>query len=137
MSFRRRNIETPRIDLTPMIDVVFLLLIFYMITTTFIESPGLIIDLPKSSAQQIKKVDKDVHVYLTAEGEIFLQKQPVSLVELKQRILQYGETAKLRTFLLMADKGALHGQVIQLIDAAKAAGFGKLAIATDKQQLEE
>lgn len=134
MAFRRRSIESPHVDLTPMIDVVFLLLIFFMITTTFIESPGLTINLPKSSAQQLKRGEKDIHVYLTAEGAIYLQKQPVSLEELRQRIQQYGETVKQMTFLLMADKGALHGRVIQLMDAAKTAGFGRLAIATDKER---
>ncbi len=133
MAFRKRNIEPPRVDLTPMIDVVFLLLIFFMISTTFIEGPGLTIDLPESSAQQLKQGEKDIHVYLTAEGQIYLQKEPVSYGELQQRIGQYGEAAKQMTFLLMADEGALHGRVIKLMDAAKTAGFGKLAIATDKE----
>lgn len=133
MAFRRRNLEPPRVDLTPMIDVVFLLLIFFMISTTFIERPGLIIDLPVSSALEMLPAEKEVQIYLGVGGEIFFEKQPMSVAELIQKLNSYGPAAGKMTFLLMADKDALHGKVIQLMDAAKTAGFGKLAIATDKE----
>jgi len=133
MGFRRRLLEAPRVDLTPMIDVVFLLLIFFMISTTFIEKPGLNIDLPDSSSQQLKVDDKEIQLYLTAEGDIYLERQLVTPAELTEKLAGFGSLAAQMTFLLMADKGALHGQVIQLMDIAKSAGFGKLAIATDKE----
>lgn len=132
MGFKRRTVEPPRVELTPMIDVVFLLLIFFMISTTFIEKPGLKIDLPDSAAQQLKQEEKEVQVYLTAQGEIFLKRQQVSLDELTQKLAEFGPLAKRMTFLLMADKDALHGKVIELMDLAKTSGFEKLAIATDK-----
>lgn len=132
MGFKRQSIEGPRVDLTPMIDVVFLLLIFFMISTTFIENPGLQIDLPDATAQQLSAEEKEVQVYLTAKGEIFLERQPVNLNELKEKLASYSAAAKQMTFLLMADKDALHGKVISLMDLAKTVGFGKLAIATDK-----
>ena len=132
MGFKRRFAEPPRVDLTPMIDVVFLLLIFFMISTTFIETPGLKIDLPDSSAQQLKHEDREVQLYLTADGEIYYERQQVSLMLLAEKFAELGPLAKKMTFLLMADQDALHGKVIQLMDLAKTSGFGKLAIATDK-----
>ena len=60
MGFKRRISAEPRVDLTPMIDVVFLLLIFFMISTTFIERPGLKIDLPQSSAEQLQQQEQEV-----------------------------------------------------------------------------
>jgi len=135
MGFRRRIQESPKVDLTPMIDVVFLLLIFFMISTTFIERPGLSIDLPTSSAEQIKLGKKEVQVYLSENGDIYLQREEVSLDELLRHLESFGSAStKKMTFLLMADKAARHGQVVQLMDAAKMAGFGSLAIATDKKQ---
>lgn len=131
MAFRRRIVETPRIDLTPMIDVVFLLLIFFMISTTFVEKPGLDIDLPESSAQPMQQEDKELQLYLTADGQVYFERQPVSLAELTDKLSDYRPVAAKMTFLLMADKEALHGKVIQLMDLAKTVGFGKLAIATD------
>ncbi|MCW8891697.1 MAG: biopolymer transporter ExbD [Deltaproteobacteria bacterium] len=134
MGFRRRPQESPHVDLTPMIDVVFLLLIFFMISTTFIERPGLNIDLPASSAQQVQQGKKEVQVYLAKNGDIYLQREPVNLNQLLQHLEAYGAAkAKTMTFLLMADKSALHGRVIELMDAAKLAGFGQLAIATEPQ----
>ena len=132
MGFQHRSVESPRVELTPMIDVVFLLLIFFMISTTFIERPGLKIDLPESAAQQLKQEQKELQIYLTAGGEIFFQRQQITFQQLTQKLSEFGPLAKQMTFLLMADKNALHGKVIQLMDLAKVAGFGKLAIATDK-----
>lgn len=134
MGFRRRQQEAPRVDLTPMIDVVFLLLIFFMISTTFIERPGLSIDLPASSAEQIQQGKKEVQVYLAANGDIYLQREQVTADQLLGFLESFGSLkAKQMTFLLMADKAARHGRVVQLMDAAKLAGFGQLAIATDKK----
>ncbi|MFK5925687.1 MAG: biopolymer transporter ExbD [Desulfuromusa sp.] len=134
MGFRRRIQESPKVDLTPMIDVVFLLLIFFMISTTFIERPGLSINLPASSSELIKLNQREVRVYLAENGDIYLQREKVSLDDLLQHLQSFGITAtKKMTFLLMADKAARHGNVVQLMDAAKKAGFGSLAIATDKK----
>jgi len=132
VGFKRRTVEAPRVDLTPMIDVVFLLLIFFMISTTFIERPGLKIDLPQSSAQQLQQQDQEVQIYLTADGQVFLQREPITLTALTEKLTAFGPRAEKMTFLLMADKEALHGKVIQLMDLAKVAGFGQLAIATEK-----
>ncbi|SHI43848.1 biopolymer transport protein ExbD [Malonomonas rubra DSM 5091] len=134
MGFKRRSFDSPRVDLTPMIDVVFLLLIFFMISTTFIEKPGMKIDLPEASMQHLNSEDKEVQVYLTADGQIFLQREPVTLAQLADHLSTYGVAGKQMTFMLMADKDALHGKVIALMDLAKTAGFGKLAIATDKEK---
>jgi len=134
MGFRRRNNSEPRVELTPMVDVVFLLLIFFMISTTFVEHPGLKINLPESSAQQIRHEGKEVEVYLAENGQIYFQQQLVTLGGLYEKLNSYGAAAKQMTFLLMADKAVRHGRVIQLMDAAKTAGFEKLAIATDKRE---
>jgi biopolymer transport protein ExbD/biopolymer transport protein TolR len=134
MGFRRRDSEAPRVDLTPMVDVVFLLLIFFMISTTFVETPGLSINLPKSSARQVEKEKREVRVYMRADGGIFLEQQEVELSELIEKLRGYDEKAVETTFLLMADKDVKHGSVVQVMDSAKAAGFIKLAIATEKKQ---
>ncbi len=134
MGFRRRHSEPPRVDLTPMVDVVFLLLIFFMISTTFVETPGLTINLPKSSTQQVKKDPQEVRVYLRADGTIYLEKQQIVLNDLIDQLATYGDKAADTTFLLMADKEVKHGSVVELMDTAKAAGFSKLAIATEKKR---
>jgi len=138
MSFRRRTTESPKVDLTPMIDVVFLLLIFFMISTTFIERPGLNIDLPQGGAEKIAQGKNEVQVYLAADGTVFLEREETDMDSLQLYLRGFGlPRAKQMTFLLMADKNARHGQVIELMDSAKLAGFGKLAIATEKKPGQE
>lgn len=133
MGFRRKVSESPRVELTPMIDVVFLLLIFFMISTTFIERPGVHIDLPEGGTQQVATEQKEVEVYLTEEGDLFLQQQLISLSELNDHLVGLGaEITREMTFLLMADKSARHGWVIEVMEIARRNGFIRLAIATDK-----
>jgi len=119
-----------------MVDVVFLLLIFFMISTTFVETPGISIKLPESSSQMAEKPPNEIKVYFSKDGEITfkekdLKEERVDLEELRRRLGVYGEEAKTMTFLLLADEDARHGKVVQLMDAAREAGFGKLAIATE------
>jgi biopolymer transport protein ExbD len=133
MSWRRNQREDPRVELTPMIDVVFLLLIFFMISTTFVETPGLSIRLPESSSRVEDREARELKIYFNKDAEIFYQEQQVSLSGLKELLARKGrEELKQMTFILVADKEAQHGGVVELMDLAKLSGFGKLAIATER-----
>ncbi|MFU8833512.1 MAG: ExbD/TolR family protein, partial [Wenzhouxiangella sp.] len=124
MAFRRKVSESPRIELTPMIDVVFLLLIFFMISTTFIERPGVTIDLPDGGAQQVVTEKREVEVYLTEDGDLYLHREAITLSALHSHLFSLGtEATKEMTFLLMADKSARHGWVIEVMEIARRNGF--------------
>lgn len=133
MGFRRKRREDIRPELTPMVDVVFLLLIFFMISTTFVEQPGISVDLPESTSQQVEREPEEIKVYLDEEGQIYLKEEPVSLGQLQNRLAEMGDEASTTTFFLMADSEARHGLVVRIMDAAKEAGFLKLAVATEKK----
>lgn len=133
MMFRQKAQEEPKVDMTPMVDVVFLLLIFFMISTTFVETPGIQVDLPESSSQVVEKEPKEVKVYLEKNGTIHVQDREVALKDLATRLDELGrEGAGNTTFVLMADREVQHGLVVKVMDAAQQAGFKKLAIATEK-----
>lgn len=134
MSFQRKPTEEPRIDLTPMVDVVFLLLIFFMISTTFVESPGISIKLPESSAQTIDREPKEIKVYLSREGDIFHRDQKISLDDFRTILADHQSAAEQTTILLLADQESRHGKVVTLMDLARDAGFTKLAIATEQRK---
>jgi len=134
VAFRRRRVDSPRVDLTPMVDVVFLLLIFFMISTTFIEQQGVAVNLPRTAASQLPERSQDVLVYLTAQGDVFLMDELVSVVELERQLAGYGDRAATTLFLLSADQQAQHGDVVRLMELARRANFKKLAIATDPEQ---
>jgi biopolymer transport protein ExbD len=134
MAFARRKREEPRVDLTPMVDVVFLLLIFFMISTTFVETPGISVQLPESSSQREIKVPEEFKVQVSKEGAIFVGEERLSLEELRVRLAGYGAKAREMNFALYADREARHGRVVEVMDLAREAGFGKLAIATEQRR---
>lgn len=130
MAFLRKRRNEPNVDLTPMVDVVFLLLIFFMISTTFVETPGLSIKLPEASTVVAEKEVEEIKVYLSREGEVFIKDKPYTLEALPEYLKSFGTRAGGMTFMLLADKEARHGVVVELMDMAQSAGFSKLAIAT-------
>ena len=133
-SFLPKRSDEPRVDLTPMVDVVFLLLIFFMISTTFIETPGLSVNLPESSAQVVDREPKEIRIYLTNEGDILYQEDKLSMQDFRALLAEHQDNAKETTFLLLADKDAKHGKVVTLMDLARDSGFVKLAIATEQRK---
>jgi len=132
VAFRRSKEEDPHIELTPMVDVVFLLLIFFMISTTFVETPGIEVNLPESSARQLEKEPDEIKVYVAKDGDIFFGEQKVTFDQFKDRLAERSAELKEKNFLLLADREARHGRVVQIMDAARAAGITRLAIATEK-----
>ena len=134
MSFLRKSSEEPRIDLTPMVDVVFLLLIFFMISTTFVESPGISIKLPEASSQSIEREPKEFKIYLSREGDIYYHDRKISIAEYKTLLIEHQSNADNTTILVLADQESRHGKVVTLMDLARDAGFVKLAIATEQRK---
>jgi biopolymer transport protein ExbD len=131
MGFRRKRREDVRPDLTPMIDVVFLLLIFFMISTTFVETSGLSIKLPDADARPIDREPKELRVQVNRQGDIFIKEKRYTLDQFEQHIEQFRDRAEEMTFILLADESSRHGQVVTIMDMARARGFLKLAIATE------
>ena len=134
MSFLRKSSEEPRIDLTPMVDVVFLLLIFFMISTTFVESPGISIKLPEASSQSIEREPQELKIYLSREGDIYYLDRKISISDYKKLLAERQSNAENTTILLLADQESRHGKVVTLMDLARDAGFVKLAIATEQRK---
>jgi biopolymer transport protein ExbD len=134
MGFINKQQEEPRLDMTPMVDVVFLLLIFFMISTTFVESPGISIKLPESSSQTIDREPKELKVYLSKEGDIYHGEKKISIDDFRGLLAEHQADAKQTTVLLLADQESRHGKVVILMDLARDAGFTKLAIATEQRK---
>ena len=131
MRFQTRKIDDVQLDMTPLVDVVFLLLIFFMLSTSLSVNPGIKIDLPKSSAEQVKKKKTTLRVAIEAGGRIFLEGKKLSLDQLRDKFAAVGKSSGDDALVVIeADKKVYHGLVVKVMDAAKTSGLNKLAIAT-------
>ena len=136
MRFQNRSRDDVQLDMTPLVDVVFLLLIFFMLSTSLSVNPGIKIDLPKASAEQVKKKKTTLRVAIEPGGRIFLEGKKLSLEQLREKFKTVGkEHGDEALVVIEADKKVYHGLVVKVMDAAKSAGLNKLAIAT--QPIEE
>ena len=127
----------PVVDVTPMIDIVFQLVLFFMVSTTFVTSPGIQVDLPRSSAQTVLSDDKDIQVWVTADGAVYVDERPVTGAELRRIFLDAARGNPNTMVVIKADEGVKHGRVVAVMDQAQAQGLTRLAIATDAGSDEE
>ncbi len=132
MDFSTENNQyiKPEVSIVSLIDVVLLLLVFFMLTTNFVLQSGIEVKLPQAK-QALTKPATELTVTITQKGKIFLNQQPVQLGEfaalLKQRI---GAASGNDLLVIRADKRVEHGKVVQIMDLAKGAGIERLAIGT-------
>ena len=132
------NFTGPRVrrslllDLTPLIDVVFLLLIFFMVTTTFISQPaGMQVDLPRSESRDTIPEGEDVTLHIDAEGGVAVDDERVDLSALRRKLSQAARDDPSTLVVLRADQEVKHGRVVQVMDLARDLGLRRFAIATD------
>jgi biopolymer transport protein ExbD len=121
------------LDLTPLIDVVLMLVIFFLLTTTFALSPGVQVDLPQGSSLQQPR-ESDAMITITKDGAVYFQDAQVSL-ETLQAVLQRAKSQQPRLrVVIKADTLVQHGRVVEVMDMAKLVGIERLAIATAPKQ---
>ena len=116
------------LNLTSLIDVMFLLLIFFMVTSTFRNQPAITLVLPRS-ATATDTIDTPVVLFLTAEGEVYLNDARVPTQELPARLAELHTASKDNRMVLRADEEASHGDVVGLIDTIKQSGFTRISLS--------
>jgi biopolymer transport protein ExbD len=137
MNLRPKPPEEPDVNLTPLIDVVFLMLIFFMVSTTFQKESVVKIDLPKASAQEEKVKEEIVEVTVNASGEYFINRAKVLNRDprtLKAAIIKHAGSNNERPFIIRADAKAPHQAVVTVMDVAGQLGFSRLSIPTEREQ---
>jgi len=134
MDFRpRRRPAGGFLDMTPFLDTIFNLLIFFALSMNFLANPGITVDLPGASAREVAPGDDDVRILITPEGVIHLDGAPVALETLGAKLVGLaGERGNPRV-LIRADRQVTHGLVVAVMDAARAAGLDRLAIMTRRK----
>ena len=125
--------ETVEVNLTPLIDVVFLLLIFFMVSTTFDKHAKLEVSLPEASTRATQQQKDPLVLSIDAKGNYFLNDRQVvnqQLKTLKQAIQKMIGDDKDVVLVLRADANTAHKSVVRAMDAASQLGLTKLSIAT-------
>jgi biopolymer transport protein ExbD len=133
LKFRRQRLEEVSVNLTPLIDVVFLLLIFFMVSTTFTRETQLSIDLPEATGQAREALEEQIEILIDEQGRYRVNGR--GLVDDRARTLQAaiyklsaGDTTM--PMVITADAQASHQSVVRAMDAAGQMGFVHLTITT-------
>ncbi len=129
MQFRIKRYIKPVINIASLVDVLFLLLIFFMVTSAFVEQPNIKLELPSTKHSEVSKIENTV-LTIARDGQLFLQDRPVDkkklIKELRRVILDTGE----EVLVLKADKEVSYGVVVDIMDDARGAGFRKVVAPT-------
>jgi len=140
MNLRPKRQEEPDLNITPLIDVVFLLLIFFMVSTTFDRELELKIQLPEASGETKPVEQKNIEITVDAQGRYFINKQQVVNTQLETLKAALKKTAGDQTdvpLIISADGQAPHQSVIRVMDVARQLGLVQITFAVQKSASSE
>jgi len=133
MRFQNRKPRKLLINITSLIDVLFLLLIFFMVSSTFVEKPGMDLQLPESETSTLREI-KDLVLQIRPDDVMFLNSREVNWENLKSILQEEFQQNTEAALILQADKDVKHGNVVRIMDVAQQVGITKLIIATDDKK---
>jgi biopolymer transport protein ExbD len=134
MRIQRRSIKKARIEIIPMIDTIFFLLVFFMISTlSMTQFKGMPVNLPKAASGQHAPAESAA-ITIDKDGRLFLNQQAIDKAALSEALHQ--QLAKNAEMLVVinADDGVQHGQVVEVMDIARGANVAKMAIAVKPKE---
>lgn len=130
MKLRQKKRMDYIVDITPLVDVVFLMLIFFMVSTSFNVSSSLKLDLPSSNATAEQKAVKQVTISIKANGALYVQDEAVTDSDLRHRILNISKGDPNMRVVLRADAETHHKRVVYVLDVLRGLSMSKIGIAT-------
>lgn len=127
---RRATHLPPEINVTPLVDVMLVLLVIFMVTAPLL-TVGVSVDLPKSNASPLNEKDEPLTITVDAKGIIYLQETPLELTVLVPRLIAItGSNLEARVYV-RGDKTISYGKIMEVMGAINAAGFKKVALLTE------
>jgi biopolymer transport protein ExbD len=129
---RERHFYQLQAPLTSLIDIVFLLLIYFLLTTNFMVDEGIKIKLPKANATS-PQTQKEITILVDQKGRAFLESREVPLNELFTVLKERLTGKEDGLVVIKADKSVVLNKAVRVMDVAKAAGAGRLVLATEKE----
>lgn len=129
MEFITKSRRRITINITSLIDVLFLLLIFFIVSSTFLEQPGMKLELPKTVEHEALKME-GYTLFILSDGSMYLNEEQIEIEDLRERLMEIAPILEDRGLILKADDGVRYGLVIEVMDLAKQSGVEKLVVAT-------
>ena len=128
MHFRRSGKRQVEINMAPLVDVVFLLVIFFAVSTTFLDTAGLKLELPTSSSTASRDVE-ELTVLLARDGTLNFNGADVDEQQLRERLRQSLSDREPKGVILRADASTPHGDVVKVMDLIRDSGAESLTVA--------
>ena len=129
MKLKRRPLPKIDIMMAPMIDIIFQLLIFFLLTSNFIFQPGIKINLPKAVTSEVIS-EKNLTIIVTSDNLIYLNDKLITTNELKEALSRSSKDN--RSILIKSDKKASVGKVVQIWDMCRDLGISQVSVATNQ-----
>jgi len=129
MDFEGRRKIDMRFDIAPLVDIVFLLLLFFLLTSQFIKQPGMKIDLPKAKAARTQD-KQDIVVAITKNEKYFINGSPVAAEDIEGRLCEKLKSNERKVVIIKADKKAVLQPVVSVMDYSKRCGAKGVTIST-------
>ncbi|MDD5375783.1 biopolymer transporter ExbD [Acidithiobacillus sp.] len=130
MNLRPRVSEEPEINVISMVDIVLVLLLFFMVTSSFVHQSHLSMDLPKAQQATAGEPKTPITIDLSAAGQVRMNKQVVPMSDLAGQLKALAAKDPERVIVLRADKNTTQQYVIDVLDAAQEAGLTRISFAT-------
>jgi len=127
---RNREEEDASIDMTPMLDIVFIMLIFFIVTTSFVKEAGIQVNKPEAS-NTTKEPSANIFIAIRDTGEVWMDKRQVDVERVAANLERMLAEQPTDLVVIQADKEAEHGRVVEVMDQIKEAGIDKISIAAE------
>ena len=127
---RIREEEDAAIDMTPMLDIVFIMLIFFIVTTSFVKEAGIQVNKPEAN-QATKEPSANIFIAIRDNGEVWMDKRQVDVERVAANLERMLAEQPTDLVVIQADKEAEHGRVVEVMDQVKEAGIDKISIAAE------
>jgi len=132
MARRHSGKDEPEINITPMLDIVFIMLIFFIVTTSFIRETGVEIDKPTALSTEARP-QANVLIAVRRNGEIWMNRQELSINEVRFEIEDARAENPESSVIILADRGARTGLVVEVMDQVQIGGINRISISAEEQ----